>query len=507
MSTPVSEPPRRGLRPPTAPHAAWRPGTALVVDSDPVSRRFVELALGKGGEFAVEAAASAAAAIEILRVQAVELIIADTDLSDANGLQFYRMLAQESRLRGIPFVFLSADRRPEAKIAALRAGAADYLLKPCHGGEFVARAISLVERERRTRAIARRRNYLLAGDLLAMGFPDLVNTIEMGRRSGVLSLVLSSSFGQVFFSAGRIVHAVYANLVGAAAVHHMVDETSGSFEFAPGECEIPPDQWTIHESATALILEGARLSDHERANGRPLARPVETMVLPVVVSDLEPPLTAVHGLGNQLASEIEDPFALGEMCSWTPADLARWTRRAIGGERLHIHLIADLAAGVSAILPLCASPSERWVLSNLQDGRKAFGVTFFLRRERAVDVVLLDIAQPEAFEASLKRTPSLVIVALPSGDLMGLGLRTRIALENLLRKFRPQVLLVVGNPSIQKESALRVLACHAASQEFAAGVLGDSSDELRGLLARGIRAWGQATVDARVSLLIEEASS
>src|SRR4051794_11334515 len=189
MSRLVSEPPRRGARPSTGPHAAWRPGTALVVDSDPVSRRFVELALGKGGEFAVEAAESAAAAIEILRVQTVELIIADTDLSDANGLQFYRALSQESRLRGIPFVFLSADRRPEAKIAALRAGVADYLVKPCHGGEFAARAIALVERERRIRASARRRNYLLAGDLAAMAFPDLVYTIEMARRSGVLSLV------------------------------------------------------------------------------------------------------------------------------------------------------------------------------------------------------------------------------------------------------------------------------------------------------------------------------
>src|ERR1044071_80961 len=98
-----------------APQVVWQPASALVVDSDPVSRRFVELALGKGGEFVVEAAESSAAAIEILRVQAVELIVADTDLSDANGLHFFRTLTQESRLRGIPFVFLSADRRPEAK--------------------------------------------------------------------------------------------------------------------------------------------------------------------------------------------------------------------------------------------------------------------------------------------------------------------------------------------------------------------------------------------------------
>lgn len=497
----------RESRPPieraAAPAAAWPPATALVVDGDPVSRRFVELALGKAGEFVVEAAEGAAAAIEILRVQAVELIISDTDLADASGLQFFRTLTQESRLRGVPFVFLSADRRPEARIAALRAGAADYLIKPCHGGEFAARAIALVERERRARAQARRRNYLLAGDLTAMGFPDLVNTIEMARRSGVLSLVLSSAIAQVFFAGGRIVHATCGSLIGAAVVHRLVGETSGSFEFAPGDCTIPADQWTIHESATSLVLEGARLLD-ERGDGRAAVRPVETMVLPTMVAELEPPPAASPGLGNQLATEIEDPFALGEMYSWTPADLARWTRRAIGGDRLHVHLIADLAAGVSAILPLCGSPSERWVLSSLQDGRKAFGVTFFLRRERTVDLVLLDIAEPDAFEASLKRTPSLVIVAPPSGDVMGLGLRARIALENLLRKLHPQVLLVVGNPSILEESALRDLTCHADAQEFAAGVLGESSDELRGLVARGIRAWGQAPSDTRVVSLIEE---
>ena len=99
MTIPVRESKPPPDRPGPVPHPAWHSGTVLVVDSDPVSRRFVELALGKGGEFIVEAAESAAAAIEILRVQAVELIVSDTDLSDANGLQFYRTLAQESDLR------------------------------------------------------------------------------------------------------------------------------------------------------------------------------------------------------------------------------------------------------------------------------------------------------------------------------------------------------------------------------------------------------------------------
>src|SRR6185295_14217870 len=93
VSGPVRELKPDPERQPGPPNTTWALATALVVDGDPVSRRFVELALGKGGEFVIEAAESAAAATEILRVQAVELIIADTDLPDANGLQFYRSLA------------------------------------------------------------------------------------------------------------------------------------------------------------------------------------------------------------------------------------------------------------------------------------------------------------------------------------------------------------------------------------------------------------------------------
>ena len=99
------------------------------------------------------------------------------------------------------------------------------------------------------------------------------------------------------------------------------------------------------------------------------------------------------------------------------------------------------------------------------------------------------------------------LAAAAGKDLAKLPFSLRILLENLLRKFHPQVLLVVGNPSIQQESALRDLASHADSHEFAVGVLGDSADELRGLLARGIRAWGQAPVYTRVISLIEEAGA
>jgi len=477
----------------SAPRSVAQPATVLVVDRDAVSRRFVELALIRAGEFVIESAESAMGAFEILHRQLIDLIIADTDLPDMNGLRLFRTLAQESRLRCIPFIFLSADQRTEAKVAAFRAGVADYVVKPCHPVELAARVVSQVERERRLREQASKRNYVLAGDLVAIGFPDLVNIIEMERRSGTLSLVLPKAVGQVIFDTGRIVHAAYGNLIGPEAFYRFIGESKGRFEFAPGQCVLPEASRTITDSATALILEGARQFDVR--NAAPRARqPTPGFSAPLQPPpDLEPPLEPTPGVASQLAAGIGDPFALGELCLWSPPDLARWTRRQVGAERLHVHLIAEMPTGVSAILGVAAGATERWVLNSLEPARKAFGVSFFLRKERTVDVVLLDTNQPDAFEPSLRRRPTLTIFAPPGGDAMSIGIRSRVAIESVLRRFSPSVLLVVGDAaSLQSDVGVAAMLGHARNVHFVPGVLGEGATDLRSLLVEGLQRWSSA---------------
>ena len=67
---------------PATAQAAARLSTVLVIDGDAVSRRFVELALGRDAAMQVEASADAASALEILSKTPVHLIVADTDLAD-----------------------------------------------------------------------------------------------------------------------------------------------------------------------------------------------------------------------------------------------------------------------------------------------------------------------------------------------------------------------------------------------------------------------------------------
>ena len=467
--------------------------SALVVDGDHVSCRFVELALGRDGGFLVESAGSGEAALDVLKNQLIDLVVADTDLPDMNGLRFFRRLAQESRLRSIPFVFLSTDKRPETRVAALRAGVADYLIKPVHTAELLARAQSLVERERRLRE-ERRRAFTLAGDFSAMAFSDLVGSIEMARRSGALSIVTASCVGQLFFERGRVVHAVYGNLAGPEAFYRFLGEDSGQFEFAPGACDLPPELWSIRDSVTALVLEGARLLDSGQVPSvrPPAPRPPASGTF-VAVSQLRRRLSALAPdatLAAQLVAGITDPFVLAELQLWNARDLERWTSREVGVQRLHVVLVADLAAGVSAMLPLAAAPTERWVLGGLEDQRKALGLSFFLRHERTVDLVLVDARAPERFAASLARVPALLVVAPPGGDFIGMGTKERVALEQLGEELPAPAVLLIGNAALRPTSpGAAALARRARRVDCVAGALGDGACDLRSLLGRGIRLW------------------
>jgi CheY-like chemotaxis protein len=484
-------------------HVGFEPSRrALVVAGDGVSRRFVELALGGEDGFAVETANDAAAALEVLGREAVDVIVSDTDLPDLNGLGFFRRLAQERRLRDIPFVFLSDDANPDTKIVAFEAGVDDYLTKPCSARELLARAISLVQKRARARELARGRAYTFAGDLGAIALPDLVAILDMGRRTGVLSVVTPRRTGEIFLESGRIVHAIYGNVCGEAAFFQFLADAGGRFEFSPTpshDCER-----TISSSTTALVMEGARRLDGlNRQGGRIMPEEPPSAIRQVEVpstrpppaAELEAPLDADAVLAAQFELAVRDPFALGELRLFSHGELARWTRATGARDRLHVHLVADLAAGVSSILALGGAPTERWVLRSLSAEPKALGLTFFFRHERALDVVLVDARDPRALTRSLQRAPSLVVLAPPEGDLMTVGTKAHVALEAYLARLAPMAIMGVGNAML--ETNIRDLAAvkaHVPAVRCLEGVLGDGTTELRDLLIKGIRLWA-TTID------------
>jgi len=472
--------------------------TILVVDADGVSRRFVELALGARAAtrlpLVVETVKDAAAALEVLNGTLVDLILCETDLPDMSGLRFFRLLQQETRLRGIPFVFFSADTRVETKVVALRAGVDDYLSKPCDPAELSARVIGIVNRQHRQRQIGRDREYTLGGHFATMPFPDVVSILELSRRTGVLSITTPRAVGELCLDAGQVVHAVFGNLSGVEAFYRIMAEGTGQFEFTTGS--LPPGSpRTITDSVAALLMEAARLIDHKQADSAKSGPPSSALRSPgqlrsaqsvaIAEKPIEP-LLPNPVLATQFETAINDAFALGELKLWTREELARWTRGEIGRDRCHVHLVSELHRGVSALLAIAGQTNERWVLSALSPEEKALGLAFFLRQERVLDLILIDIQSPGALTGCLKRCPALSIIAPPDANVLGIGPKALVELEGLLRSVPPAALLWVAHDAIDAHLTSGVLTAPALSVH---GELGDGELDLRELLVEGLRFW------------------
>src|SRR5690348_12314938 len=107
----------------------------LIVDDEPAIRRFLKTVLTANGYAVFEAMNGTEAVSEVTALRP-DAIVLDLGLPDMDGVQVTRLLRQWSQ---IPIIILSVRGGESDKIAALDAGADDYLTKPFGSGELLAR--------------------------------------------------------------------------------------------------------------------------------------------------------------------------------------------------------------------------------------------------------------------------------------------------------------------------------------------------------------------------------
>ena len=107
----------------------------LVVDDENSIRRYLRAALSAQG-FTVYEAASGEEAVNAVLSDRPDIIILDLGLPDFDGIEVTRRLREWSQT---PIIILSVREAENDKIAALDAGADDYLTKPFGTGELMAR--------------------------------------------------------------------------------------------------------------------------------------------------------------------------------------------------------------------------------------------------------------------------------------------------------------------------------------------------------------------------------
>ncbi len=118
------------------------PVQILVVDDDPELRNLISHQLAEYG-FTVETAGSAAEGHQRIIEGGLDLILLDLGLGDGDGMDLCRDLRRE---RTEPIIMLTARDDPIDRIMGIEVGADDYITKPFHTRELVARIRAVLRR-------------------------------------------------------------------------------------------------------------------------------------------------------------------------------------------------------------------------------------------------------------------------------------------------------------------------------------------------------------------------
>ncbi|MHB8521751.1 MAG: ATP-binding protein [Limisphaerales bacterium] len=156
---PAMTPLQDALRPVESPGDSRRP-RALIADDEPDMLRFLRSQLG--AHFQVFEAVDGQQAIEKAAQFLPDIILCDMMMPEKDGLQVCRAVRERTATQGIPIVLLTARADEETKLAALAAGASDFLTKPFSTTELHVRLKNLVESHQSQKKLAKQNQVLEA---------------------------------------------------------------------------------------------------------------------------------------------------------------------------------------------------------------------------------------------------------------------------------------------------------------------------------------------------------
>jgi hypothetical protein len=141
----------------------------------------------------------------------------------------------------------------------------DYLEKPFFLKDATRRVKRMIDRialEKMAKTAPS--DGVVRGNLSQMNVIDLVQSLEMGRKSCLLTLTRDKDKCEMYFGEGQVTHAAYGSLKGDAAVLKVLSWTGGNFQI---NFEGKTNQQTTTLNTQGLLMEGLRQLDESRRDG------------------------------------------------------------------------------------------------------------------------------------------------------------------------------------------------------------------------------------------------
>lgn len=202
----------------------------LLIDANEESAAVRELALRQAG-YSVALAGSCDQAWHLFDESMPSLIVFDL----ANCSEPQGFLAKLKNTRGaisqtLPCVFLCEKETCGELPEELRPNLQECLVKPVYLRELISRVNLTLETKRRalwSKHDGGRSRY--SGELCDLGVVDLLQTIDVCKKSGVVTLKTAAGDGEIWFKKGALIDASFGKLQAEAAVYRMIRLDQGTF--------------------------------------------------------------------------------------------------------------------------------------------------------------------------------------------------------------------------------------------------------------------------------------
>lgn len=234
-----------------------KPQRILLADDDAKLLTLLKSSLQKEGYATIEAL-DGEAALEQIKSAQPDLILADIAMPKINGFELCEMVRNDPASAFIPFIFLTAKGELQDRVKGLNLGADDYISKPFHISEVIARIKVVLQRSVPVAQNVEEAETDLRGNLEQMGMPELIQTLAMNKKTGGLKIINQANIGKMYFQGGDIIQAALGKYKSEEAVYRMLTWEEGYFEFDSKDRAEKP---TITTTTTSLLMEGFNQRD------------------------------------------------------------------------------------------------------------------------------------------------------------------------------------------------------------------------------------------------------
>jgi response regulator RpfG family c-di-GMP phosphodiesterase len=187
-----------------------------------------------------------------------DLLVSDFRMPGMDGHQLIEKLKSRPSTASVAVILLATKSDISERIMA-QEQVDDYVEKPFFLKEATHRIKKVIDKialEKMAKSASG--DGVLRGSLTQMNVIDLVQSLEMGRKSCLLTLTNEQERCEMYFKEGQVVHAAYGAMKGDEAVFKVLRWTAGNFQV---DFEAKTTEQSCTLNTQGLLMEGLRLLD------------------------------------------------------------------------------------------------------------------------------------------------------------------------------------------------------------------------------------------------------